>query len=43
MPYVVRKRGNRYAIVNKLTGKVAGYSTSRRKAHISASIRNRAH
>jgi hypothetical protein len=43
MPYVVRKRGRRYAIVNVQTGKTAGYSTSKRKAQISASIRNRAH
>jgi hypothetical protein len=43
MPYVVRKRGHRYAIVNRSTGKVAGYSRSKRKAHIGASIRNRSH
>jgi hypothetical protein len=43
MPYSVRKSGKRYAIVNTQTGKVAGYSRSKRKANISASIRNRAH
>jgi hypothetical protein len=43
VPYVVRKRGRRYAIVNQRTGKTVGRSASRRKAAISASIRNRAH
>jgi hypothetical protein len=43
MPYVARKRGKRWAIVNAQTGKVAGYSRSKRKAGVSASIRNRAH
>jgi hypothetical protein len=43
MPYAARRRGKRYAIVNTSTGKVAGYSRSKRKANISASIRNRAH
>jgi hypothetical protein len=43
MPYTVRKRGKRWAIVRTDTGRVAGYSTSKRKARISASIRNRAH
>jgi hypothetical protein len=43
MPYVARKRGKRWAIVNKNTGKVAGYSKSKRNASISASYRNRAH
>jgi hypothetical protein len=43
MPYVARKRGKRWAIVNKQTGKVAGYSSSKRKAAISASMRNRGH
>jgi hypothetical protein len=41
MPYAPRKRGKRWAIVNVKTGKVAGYSSSKRKAAISASIRNR--
>jgi hypothetical protein len=43
MPYVARKHGNRWAIVNKATGRVAGYSSSKRKAQQSASIRNRSH
>ena len=43
MPYTARKRGKRWAIVNTATGKVAGYSNSRKKAKVSASIRNRAH
>jgi hypothetical protein len=43
MPYGVRKQGKRWAIVNKQTGKTVGLSTSKRKAAISASIRNRAH
>ena len=43
MPYTVRKVRGRWAIVNKRTGKVAGYSLSKRKARIAASIRNRAH
>jgi hypothetical protein len=44
MPYGVRKVGKRrWAIVNKRTGKRAGTSTSKRKAAISASFRNRAH
>jgi hypothetical protein len=42
MPYGVQKRSNRWAIVNRDSGKVAGYSSSKRKAAISASIRNRA-
>ena len=43
MPYVVRKSGKRWAIVNKATGKVAGYSSSKKKAAISANMRNRSH
>ncbi len=43
MPYVVRKRGKRWAIVNKLTGEVAGYSTSKEKAQRSANARNAYH
>jgi hypothetical protein len=43
VPYVARKAGKRWAIVNAKTGRVAGYSTSKRKAAISASIRNRGH
>lgn len=40
MPYIVQKRGRRYAIVNKGNGHVAGRSSSRAKAEKSASIRN---
>jgi hypothetical protein len=43
MPYVVHKHGRKWAIVNRSTGKVAGYSTSKRNAQRSASIRNSAH
>ena len=43
MPYIVRKRGKRWAIVNAQTGNAVGYSRSKRKAQISAAIRNRAH
>ncbi len=43
MPYVARKRGKRWAIVNRSTGKVAGYSSTKAKAQRSASMRNRAH
>jgi len=42
MPYTVQKHGRRYAIVHAVTGKVVGHSDTKRKAHISASIRNRA-
>jgi hypothetical protein len=44
MPYSVRKGKGRkpYKIVNTKTGKQVGSSTSKRKARISASIRNRA-
>lgn len=40
MPAVVRKRGKRWAIVNKDTGEVYGYSTSKAKAQASANARN---
>jgi hypothetical protein len=43
MPYVARKAGKRWAIVNRATGKVAGYSSTKRKANVSASMRNRGH
>jgi len=43
MPAVVRKRGKRWAIVNKDTGKVEGHSTSKAKAQRSANARNAAH
>ena len=41
-PAGVRKQGNRYAIVDKATGKVKGHSTSRAKAQASANARNAA-
>lgn len=46
MPHTVRKsrkKGKRWAIVNKATGRIVGHSTSKRKAHVSASMRDRAH
>ena len=46
MPYGVRKsrkKGKRWAIVNTRTGRTVGHSNSKRKARVSASIRNRAH
>lgn len=45
MPYTVRKRKGRkpWAIVNASTGRTVARSRSKRKARISASIRNRAH
>lgn len=43
MPYTVQKRGKRYAIVNRATHKVAGYSSTKKKAKASARIRNRSH
>lgn len=45
MPHTVRKgKGKKpYKIVNKRTGKVAGSSKSKRKARISASMRDRGH
>lgn len=43
MPYTVQKRGDRYAIVNKDTGKVAGYSATKTQAQKSAKARNAAH
>jgi len=41
VPYVAHKHGSRWAIVNRDTGKVAGYSNSKTKAMKSAAIRNR--
>ncbi len=44
MPHRVRKTSSKskpYAIVNENTGKTVGRSTSKRKAAISASIRDR--
>lgn len=40
MPVVVRKRGSRWAIVEKASGKVKGYSSSKAKAQASANARN---
>lgn len=40
MPYVVRKRGNRWAIVKKTTGAVVGTSDSKEKAQSSVHARN---
>lgn len=42
MPAVVKKRGKRWAIVNKDTGKVYGYSDSEADAQASANARNAA-
>ncbi len=42
MPDTVRKAGNRWAIVEKATGKVKGYSDSKAKAQASANARNAA-
>jgi hypothetical protein len=39
-PHTVRKQGKRWAIVRADTGRVVGHSTSKRKAAISASIRD---
>ena len=43
MPYTVQKRGSRYAVVNKTTGKVAGYAARKADAQKSARARNAAH
>ena len=45
MPYTVRKtKGKKpWAIVNQATGRVVGKSSSKKKASISASIRNGTH
>lgn len=32
MPYAVRKRGNKYVVINKETGKTKGTHTSKSKA-----------
>ncbi len=42
MPVTVRKSGTKWAIVEKATGKVKGYSTSKAKAQSSARARNAA-
>jgi hypothetical protein len=43
VPHGVRRAGKRWAIYRLDTGKVVGYSRSKRKAHISASIRDSGH
>lgn len=46
MPYGVKKSGSKskpWAIYNLNTGKTVGRSTTKQKAHQSASIRNSAH
>lgn len=48
MPYGVKKvkpdkRGRRFAIYNKITGKIVGRSMSEKKANIAADKRNKAH
>jgi hypothetical protein len=40
MPHAVRKRGSKYAIVDKRTGKTKGKSDSKKKAQASARIRD---
>ena len=40
MPHGVRKRGSKYAIVDKRTGKTKGKSDSKNKAQASARIRD---
>ena len=42
MPVTVQKHGNKWAIVEKATGKVKGTSTSKAKAQASANARNAA-
>ena len=42
VPYTVVKAGDRWAIRNKDTGKIAGYSESKAKAQASANARNAA-
>ncbi len=39
MPYTVQKRGSRYAVVNRRTRKVVGYSATKGKAQASARAR----
>jgi len=40
MPHTVRKRGSKYAIVDKSTGKTKGKSDTKKKAKASARIRD---
>jgi hypothetical protein len=41
MPHKVEKRGSKYAIVDKRTGKTKGRSDTKKKAKASARIRDR--
>lgn len=43
MPVIVQKRGSKYVIVEKETGKVKGTSANRKDAEASARIRNEAY
>jgi len=43
MPYKIEKRGDKYAIVKKDTGKVVGTSDTREKAEASARARMAGH
>jgi hypothetical protein len=40
MPHSVKKRGSKYAIVDKRTGKTKGTSETKKKAQASARIRD---
>jgi hypothetical protein len=40
MPHIVKKRGSKYAIVDKRTGKTKGTSGTKKKAQASARIRD---
>ena len=43
MPYQVKKRGSKYAIVNKKTGRTVGKSTTKKKAKASVRARMASH
>jgi hypothetical protein len=43
MPHTVRKRGNKYAVVNKRTGKTKATSKTKRGAQANARIRDQGH
>jgi hypothetical protein len=43
VPYRIVKRGSKYVIVNKSTGKTVGKSSSKAKAQASARIRMASH
>ena len=40
MPHTVKKRGSKYSIVDKRTGKTKGTSDTKKKAQASARIRD---